>query len=86
MFLETLCTPAFIYAVFTTTQILIDLYQNNMNIVFSKTISLVVFTLLLQTLCDYGLGPVSWLIVFVPFIFTTLITFIVATKLGYNTL
>lgn len=76
-----LCTPAFIYAVFTLTQVLIDLYDGNIDLVVKKTIALVMFTLLLQIICDIGLGPISWVIVFIPFIFTSLLTIIVANNL-----
>lgn len=84
MIIDKLCPPAFIYAVFTFTQILIDLYYAQIDTVVTKTIALVVFSLLLNVLCEAGLGPISWVIVFVPFIFTTLITFIVITNLGSN--
>lgn len=81
MIIDRLCTPAFIYAVFTFTQILIDLYYSQVNTAITKSIALVVFTLLLNILCEAGLSPISWIIVFVPFIFTSLITFIVITNL-----
>lgn len=82
MIIDKLCAPALIYAVFTFTQILIDIYYNNIDVVITKSIALVVFTLLLNVLCKSGLTPISWIIVFVPFIFTTLITFIVLTNVG----
>lgn len=82
MIIDRLCAPAFIYAIFAFTQILIDLYYNEIDIAIIKSITMVVFTYLLNLLCDIGLGPISWVIVFVPFIFTTLITFIVITNIG----
>lgn len=82
MILDKLCAPAFIYATFTFTQILIDLYYNEFDVAATKSIAMIVFTLLLNVLCEAGLGPISWIIVFVPFIFTTLITFIVITNMS----
>lgn len=82
MLINNLCPPALIYAVFTITQILIDLYNYDVDVVVSKLIALVIFTYLLNILCESGLTPISWIIVFVPFIFTTLITFIVLTNMG----
>lgn len=82
--LSSLCTPAFIYAIFTLTQILMDLYVGDIDTVVKKTIALFIFTLLLQVLCDIGLGPISWVIVFIPFIFTTLITTIIINNLSYD--
>lgn len=84
MLINNLCPPALIYAVFTITQILIDLYNYDIDVVVSKLIALVVFTYLLNILCESGLTPISWIIVFVPFIFTTLITFIVLTNMGVD--
>lgn len=84
MLINNICPPALIYAVFTMTQILIDLYNYNIDVVVSKMIALVTFTYLLNILCESGLTPISWVIVFVPFIFTTLITFIVLTNLGVD--
>jgi hypothetical protein len=81
MLSKSLCTPALIYAVFTITQILIDLYNYNINIVFSKFIALIIFTYFLNILCQNGLGPISWVIVFVPFIFTSLITLMLMTNI-----
>jgi hypothetical protein len=84
MFIEKLCVPAFIYATFTLTQILIDLYNNDIDLVVSKTIALIIFTLMLQLLCESGLTLISWIIVFVPFIFTSLLTFIVLSNVSKN--
>jgi hypothetical protein len=86
MIIDRLCAPAFIYAIFTVTQILMDLYYGEIDTVVTKSIALVVFTYLLNLLCEMGLGPISWVIVFVPFIFTSLITFIVITNIGSSLL
>jgi hypothetical protein len=43
---------------------------------------MIVFTILLNILCEKGLGVVSWMIVFVPFIFMTLITSILLFTFG----
>ena len=43
---------------------------------------MIVFTILLNILCEKGLGVVSWMIVFVPFIFMTLITSILLFSFG----
>ena len=43
---------------------------------------MIIFTILLNILCEKGLGIVSWLIVFVPFIFMTFITSILLFTFG----
>ena len=68
-----LCTPSIIYLIFSITQILIDLYKGMYNTAFMKIIVASMVTLLLNILCEKGLGIVSWIIVFIPFILMTLI-------------
>ena len=68
-----LCAPAIIYLIFSITQILIDTFKGLYNTAFIKIIVTVMVTLLLNILCDRGLGVVSWVIVFIPFILMTVI-------------
>lgn len=78
MFLENLCAPALIYIIFSVVQIAIDTSKGNFNEAFIKLWVALVFTILLNFLCEKGLGVVSWLLVFVPFI---LMSFVVAVLL-----
>ena len=73
-----LCAPALIYVVFSLAQILIDLFKGLYNTAFMKFVVATLVTLLLNGLCDGGLGVISWIIVFIPFI---LMTFVVAMLL-----
>jgi hypothetical protein len=68
-----LCPPAIIYLIFSVTQILIDTYKGLYNTASMKIIVTVMVTLLLNILCDKGLGVVSWIIVFIPFILMTVV-------------
>lgn len=68
-----LCAPAIIYLIFSITQILIDIFKGLYNTAFIKVIVTVMVTLLLNILCEKGLGIVSWIIVFIPFILMTVI-------------
>lgn len=68
-----LCGPAIIYLIFSLTQIIIDLFKGLYNTAFIKTIVMTMVTLLLNILCEKGLGVVSWFIVFIPFIMMTVI-------------
>jgi len=74
MILDELCPPAILYIVFTITHIIIDIFKKLYNLAFIKFVVMIVFTLLLNVLCSQGLTIVSWLIVFLPFIFMTIIT------------
>lgn len=68
-----LCAPAIIYLIFSITQILIDTFKGLYNTAIVKTIVTVMVTFLLNILCEKGLGVVSWIIVFIPFILMTVI-------------
>ena len=82
MLINNLCGPALIYLVFSLTQIIIDIFKELYKTAFLKFIVMIVFTILLNILCEKGLGVVSWMIVFVPFIFMTLITSILLFSFG----
>ena len=73
-----LCPPALIYVVFSLAQILIDMFKGLYNTAFMKFVVSILVTLLLNGLCEGGLGVISWIIVFIPFI---LMTFVVAMLL-----
>ena len=68
-----LCAPAIIYLIFSITQIIIDTFKGLYNTAFMKSIVMIMVTLLLNILCERGLSVVSWIIVFIPFIFMTVI-------------
>ena len=79
-----LCPPAIIYIAFTLSQIIIDMFNETYNTAFIKFIVMIIFTLLLNILCNRGLGIISWFIVFVPFIFMTIITSILLFAFGLD--
>ena len=69
-----LCGPAIVYVGFSLVQIIIDSFNGLYNTAFLKFIVMIIFTLMLNILCKLGLGIISWFIVFIPFIFMTVIT------------
>lgn len=79
-----LCTPAFIYLVFSLTQIVIDTFKKEYDKASMKFIIMIIFTILLNILCEKGMTPISWLIVFIPFILMTLIITILLYVLKAN--
>ena len=84
MQLNNLCAPAMLYVVFSITQIIIDIFKNLYNTAFLKFLVMIVFTIALNLLCQMGLGVVSWLIVFVPFIMMTIITTLLLFVMGLS--
>ena len=72
--LSTICPPAILYIGFSLTHIIIDIFKKMYNTALLKFTIMVVFTLFLNILCIQGLGIVSWMIVFIPFIMMTYIS------------
>ena len=85
MVLKEVCPPALIYLVFSLTQVGIDTVQGMYNTAFIKLWVALVFTILLNYLCMRGLGVISWLIVFLPFMLMTIIVSMLLLMFGLNT-
>jgi hypothetical protein len=79
-----LCPPSILYLGFSLTQIIIDTFKGFYNTAFFKTIVMIIFTILLNILCERGLTIVSWLIVFIPFILMTYITAVLMFVFGLS--
>ena len=80
----TICPPALIYLVFSLTQIIIDLIKGLYNTAFMKFIVMTIIGFLLNLLCQGGLGIISWIIVFIPFMLMTIITAMLLYAFGLN--
>ena len=79
-----LCSPALIYLIFSMTQVIVDSIKGLYNVALLKFIMMVLFTLLLNILCQRGLGLISWIIVFVPFVLMSVITAILLFVFGLD--
>jgi predicted membrane protein len=84
MVLQDICPPALIYLVFSTTQVVIDTVKGTYNVALVKLWVTIIFTILLNFLCNRGLGIVSWIIVFVPFILMTIIVALILVMFGLD--
>ena len=73
MLASNLCTPALIYLIFSVSQVLIDTFKGMFNTALVKILLTIIFTFLLNYLCQAGLGILSWIIIFVPFILMSVI-------------
>ena len=80
----TICPPALIYIVFSLTQIILDLIKGLYNTAFMKFIVMSIIGFLLNLLCQGGLGIISWIIVFIPFVLMTIITAMLLYAFGLN--
>ena len=61
-----------------------DSLKGNYNIAMVKLFISLLFTILLNHLCQRGLGIISWIIVFIPFMLMTLIAAILLVMLGLD--
>tara|TARA_B100000524_G_scaffold17878_1_gene9360 strand:+ start:13556 stop:13912 length:357 start_codon:yes stop_codon:yes gene_type:complete len=84
MFRSNKCTPTTFYLVFSGIQIFMDTINGMYQSAIVKTIIAIVFSTLLNILCMRNLGIVSWLLVFMPFILTTLISALVLDSMDKN--
>ena len=79
-----LCAPAILYIGFSLIQIIIDIFKNLYNIALLKFFVMIIFTIVLNILCNLGLSVVSWFIVFIPFIFMTVIVTVLLFLFGLD--
>ena len=84
MVFNQLCPPALIYLIFSTTQVIIDSIKGLYNTALMKIWVSILFTILLNYLCSLGLGTISWLIVFIPFILMTLVVAVLLLMFGLD--
>ena len=79
-----ICAPALIYLAFSTTQVILDTLNGFYNTAFFKFIVMIIITTMLNILCESGMGIISWIIVFVPFIFMSVIVTILLYFFGLD--
>lgn len=79
-----ICAPAIVYIMFSLTHIIIDTFNQLYQVAFIKLVISLIFTWLLDLLCKENLGVISWIIVFLPFMFMSVITAILIFAFGIN--
>jgi hypothetical protein len=84
MIFSGLCPPALIYLIYSVVQIGIDIIKGFYNTAFVKVWVAFIFTILLNYLCQSGLGIISWIIIFIPFVLMTVIVSVLLFSFGLN--
>jgi len=84
--LNNICSPALLYLLFSVTQIIIDTFNRMYNTALVKFVVSIIFTYILNLMCNRGLTLISWIIVFIPFILMSVITTILLLVLGLSPL
>ena len=82
--LSKICSPALLYLAFSLTQIIIDTFKQLYNTALVKFIVMIIFTIILNILCEEGLTIISWFIVMLPFVMMTFITTLLLFVFGLN--
>lgn len=77
-----LCPPAILNVGFSLIQIVIDIYKFSFANAFLKFLVMIILTIILNILCKNNLTIISWFIVFIPFIFMTIISISIVFVLG----
>lgn len=83
MLLE-LCKPALIYLIFSFVQVIIDTFNGYFNVAMLKAFTAIIISILFNYLCKQGLGIVSWVIIFIPFILKSVVISILLLTLGLD--
>ena len=84
MFITGLCGPGLVHIGFSLIQIFIDIYNGVMNAAFLKFIIMIVFTLIINILCDLGFSVIAWFLVFIPIIMMTIISSLLLQVFGLD--
>ena len=77
-----MCPPALLYLAFSLTHVIIDTFRGNYSSALTKSVMMVIFTTVLNVMCQNGLSIISWIIVFLPFILMTYITAVLMYVFG----
>lgn len=82
--MNNLCGPVILYLGFSLVQIVIDLFKNLYNTALIKFIVMIILSIVLNMLCETGLSIISWFVVFIPFIFMTVIVTLLLFVFGLD--
>lgn len=84
MIISSLCPPTLVYIGFSLVQIIIDLYNGIFNQAILKFVIMIIFTLIINILCDLGYTVIAWILVFVPIIMMTIVSTLLLKVFGLS--
>ena len=84
MIISSLCPPTLVYIGFSLIQIIIDLYNGIFNQAILKFVIMIIFTLIINILCDLGYTVIAWILVFVPIIMMTIVSTLLLKVFGLS--
>lgn len=77
-----ICTPAIVYSVIVSTQIIIDVMKGFYEYALIKFLIMVIITILINMLCKRELTSLAWVIVLVPYIYTAFMSLLLLYLFG----
>lgn len=84
MFISSLCGPAIVYIGFSLIQIIIDIYKGIYNKAFIKFIIMIIFSTIINIICNLGYTFIAWILVLIPIIMMTIISSLLLKVFGTN--
>lgn len=85
MIVSSNCAPTLIFIGFSLIQILIDFYKGLTKEAFIKFVVMIIFSVIINILCNLGYRVIAWFLVFIPIIMMTLISTLLLKVFGTNT-
>ena len=84
MLIDRLCSPALIYLAFSIIQLILDISQGKYRLAIAKLFICLLFTYLLNVLCEQRLTQLSWIIISLPFLFMGYMSLLLVYALGFS--
>ena len=84
MALELLCPQALIFVLFSMTHIVMDTLKQKYNSAFVKIWVSLIYTLVINLLCQRGLGTIAWFLILIPFVLMTTIVALILLAFGID--
>jgi len=84
MLIDRLCSPALIYLAFSIIQLILDISQGKYRLAIAKLFVCLLFTYLLNVLCEQKLTQLSWIIISLPFLFMGYMSLLLVYALGFS--
>jgi D-alanyl-lipoteichoic acid acyltransferase DltB (MBOAT superfamily) len=84
MLLDNLCTPTFVFIVFSIAHLSLDMYDQQYTLALLKVVLVILMVCLLEMLCILKLHVVAWVLVFMPLILYSYMTLIIFSVFGLD--
>jgi len=84
MYIETLCPPAVLFVMFMMLHIIIELFEEHYAMALLKLLCSVAIIVFIQLLCSAQMQVVAWILVFLPLIIYSYMTFLLFFVFGTN--